>query len=282
MLPVPGWLEGRVAIVSGGGAPPDSPPVTIDSESGVVLGTGRAIARLLAAAGAHVVVLDRDQDSAAFTVAEIGAAGFSASASVVDVTDRAAVDRAVVEVGESFGRLDVLVNNAAVVSNTSITDMDAREWDRVLDTNLRGAMHLCSATIPLMRVHDSGSIVNLVSAAVMRGFDTPAYAASKGGLMSLTSDLAASQGQFGIRVNAVLPGHVRTPMAVSKGASDLGREQRRVASPLLTEASGWDVAWAVLFLASEVSRWTTGAMIPVDGGMLVSAPMSIHQWGASL
>ncbi len=278
MVIVPRWLEGRVAVVTGGGAPPGSPPAARDGDPGEPIGTGRATARLLADAGAHVVVVDRDADAAAFTVAEIEADANRASAAVVDVTDSDAVRLAIEAVADEHGRLDVIVNNAAVVSNTAITDMTATEWDRVLDINLRGTMHLCAHGIPLLRESGGGSIVNLVSAAAIRGFDTPAYAASKGGILALTTDLAASQGQYGIRVNAVLPGHVRTPMAVSKGASDEGREQRRLASPLLDEANGWDVAWAVLFLASDASRWTTGTVIPVDAGMLISAPMSVHQW----
>lgn len=282
MLTVPGWLQGKVAVVTGGGAPPGSPPVGYDCEPGAVLGTGRAISRLLARAGAHVVVLDRDEQAAAVTVGEVESDGHQATAAVVDVTDADAVRSFMATHQREHGRLDVLVNNAAVTSNTAITDMTATEWDRVLDINLRGAMHLCASGIPLMRSSGGGAIVNLVSAAVMRGFDTPAYAASKGGLLSLTTDLAASQGQYGIRVNAVLPGHVRTPMAVAKGSSDIGRQQRRVASPLLNEASGWDVAWSVLFLAADVSRWTTGTVIPVDAGMLVSAPMSVLQWQGSL
>lgn len=282
MVTVPDWLTGKVAVVTGGGAPAGSPPVELDCEPGAVLGTGRAISRLLAAAGAQVVVLDRDSAAAALTVGEIESAGHRAEAAVVDVTDPDAVAAWCADLRDRHGRLDVLVNNAAVTSDTPITEMTTAEWDRVLDINLRGGMHLCTHGVGLMRATGGGSIVNLVSAAAMRGFDTPAYAAAKGGLLSLTVDLAASQGQFGIRVNAVLPGHVRTPMSVAKGSADAGREQRRVASPLLNEASGWDVAWSVLFLASDASRWTTGTTIPVDAGMLISAPMSIHQWGGTL
>jgi NAD(P)-dependent dehydrogenase (short-subunit alcohol dehydrogenase family) len=281
VLTIPPWLTGRVALVTGAGGPPDAPAVARDADPGQPIGTGRAIARLLALAGAHVIVMDRDATAAAVTRDEIVADGGAAMMSVVDVSDAASVRGAMAAVRSTLGRLDVLVNNAAVTSAASIGELSGGEWDRVLDVNLRGAMHLCAEAIPIMRDGGGGAVINLVSAAALRGFDTPAYAASKGGLLALTTDLAASQGQYGIRVNAVLPGHVRTPMAVSRGTTEAAREQRRRASPLLNEGNGWDVAWAVLFLASDASRWTTGATIPVDAGMLISAPMSVGQWGGA-
>ena len=156
-----------------------------------------------------------------------------------------AVSRAI----EEFGHVDILVNNAAVTSSVSSADMSDREWSRVIDINLKGAMMMSRECIRLLEQRGGGSIVNIASVAALRGFSAPAYAAAKGGLLALTVDMAGAYGSKGVRVNAIIPGHVYTNMVTSQDDSDLGREMRRKASPLGTEGSGWHVAWATLFLA---------------------------------
>lgn len=257
-------LAHRVALVTGAGSDPAS--------RHSLPGTGEAIARLLASAGAHVIVADRDRGAGELTVERIVAEGGSATFVACDVSSveqcRAAVDAA----AAWRGRLDILVNNAGVTSTAGAEALSEAEWDRVLGVNLKGAMFMSSAAIPVMAGRGGGSIVNIVSAAGRRSFSNPAYAASKSGLVGLTVDLAGTHGGQGIRVNAVMPGSVYTPMVERLDPTEAGRDFRARSNPLGTEGTAWDVAWAVLFLAGDEARWITAVTLPVDGGMLVMPP----------
>ena len=258
-------LEGRVAIVTGAGTGPGG---------GDAVGTGVATARLLAQAGARVVVVDRDREAGRRTCELIAADGEKSLLEVADVSDAESCRKVVAAATTAYGSVDVLVNNAAVTSFMPASDMTEEEWSRVIGINLKGAMFMSKWALKAMMAQSrGGAIVNIASGAGLRSFASPAYAASKTGILGLTADLAGTYGRHGVRVNAVVPGMLNTPMAQRIDASERGRKLRSAASPLGTEGTGWDIAWAVLFLAGDEARWITGAVLPVDAGMLVAAPL---------
>ncbi|MFV2176665.1 SDR family NAD(P)-dependent oxidoreductase [Actinomadura sp. LOL_016] len=255
-------MRGRVALVAGGGGGPDAD----------FLGTGAAIALLLAAQGAVVGVLDRDGSRADRTCALIGEQGGHAMPFAADVTDEEAVERATADLVASTGRLDVLVNNTGVTGG-AIDAPDLREWDRVMAVNLRGCAVTSRAALPHLRAAGGGAIVNVSSAAAVRAFGSGAYGASKAGVIALTRDLAYSWGRYGIRVNCLVPGHLHTPIGDHVGTE--GRDLRRRANLLATEGTAWDVAWAALFLAGPESSWITAAALPVDAGSTAATALGL-------
>ncbi|MFC5747900.1 SDR family NAD(P)-dependent oxidoreductase [Actinomadura rugatobispora] len=246
-------LRGRTALVAGGGGGPDPD----------FLGTGAATALLFAAQGATVGVMDVSAERAEWTCALIGRQGGRALPLVADVTSEEEVERAARSLVAEAGRLDVLVNNTGITGG-AVDAPDTREWDRVVEVNLRGTMLTCRAALPHLRASGGGSIVNVSSAAAVRAFGSGAYGASKAGVIALTADLAYAWGRFGIRVNCLVPGHLHTPIGDRGG--DEARETRRKANLLQVEGCAWDIAWAALFLAGDESGWITAATLPVDAG----------------
>ena len=261
---VTGRLAGRVALVVGGGQTP-----------GETIGNGRATALLLARAGATVVVADARLESAEDTVDLIEAGGGRAGAVALDVTvdddHRAAVAAIVAE----HGRLDILHNNVGV--SIAGGDADALElepdvFDRLWQINLKGMWLAARHAIPVMREQGSGSVVNISSMAARLAYPLVGYKTTKVGLVGLTENLALTNAAHGVRVNAILPGLMNTPMAIeARVAQGTPREEviamrdRRV--PLGRRmGSGWDVAHAALFLHSHEARFITGVALPVDGG----------------
>jgi NAD(P)-dependent dehydrogenase (short-subunit alcohol dehydrogenase family) len=263
---VKGRVAGQVAVVAGGGS------------IGTGLGNGRAIAFRLAQEGARVVVADRSEEAAVGTVDHIVASGGTALAVQGDVTASADCDRVAEQAMASFGRLDILVNNVGIPGTAaSVVTVEEAEWDLVLDTNLKSVMLMSRATIP--RMVDGGSIVNISSIASFREPDRAAYAASKGAVNTLTMAMAAMHARGGIRVNCVAPGQVWTPVVSdtfpgSPEELEQLRRRRRESSLLKTEGTGWDIANAVLFLASPEARWITGQTLLVDGGLHIGRPPS--------
>lgn len=254
-------LEGKTAVVMGGGS------------SGPGVGNGRAICVRFAEEGAYVVVVDRDDASATDTVDRIRAAGGQARAMVGDVTDAGACAAVVDSVTAEGRAIDVLVYNVGVTGpSTTIPHVDEDDWDDVMRINAKGAMLSAKYALPAMR--PGSSIVNISSIGAIRTSERPVYAASKGAIVSLTVAMAGQHGRQGIRVNAILPGAVWTPLVAAEAASpedvpDLRR--RRAESTLLkTEGTPWDVANAAVFLASDEARWITGHSLVVDGGAAVS------------
>jgi NAD(P)-dependent dehydrogenase (short-subunit alcohol dehydrogenase family) len=245
-------LDGKDAIVTGGGS-----------------GLGRASATALAAAGARVVVGDVDTEGAAATVAAIVDTGGEAIAHPVDVSDATQCGTLVAAAVEQFGRLDVLHNNAGVAlvgQDGFAPDVDPAAWDRVIGINLSGTFYCCHHAIPELAKHGGGSIVNTASSMAhlpLGGMD--GYAASKGGVALLTRSLAPTAGRLGIRVNAISPGYVDTPMNAMiwgndtiKHSFDLGHATG------LQDAD--EIADVVVFLASDASRSLTGAILNCDRG----------------
>lgn len=262
----PQRLAGKVAIVTGAG-----PRSTSE------VGIGQAISILLARHGASVVLVNRTEANAVALQEQIKDEGGRSIVCLGDVSKpddcKRIVDTAVAE----FGGLHVLVNNAAALGAGSVVDTDLDDWQRVLDTNLTGAMLMCRFAIPAMVASQSGSIVNVTSTASLRGYlSSAAYHASKAGMHGLTAAMAVQHGKRNIRVNCVAPGHAFTAMS-----GVLTAEQRRVrnaANPLGTEGTAWDIAWAVVYLSSDESRWVTGVTIPVEGGLLMPLPTMVTEW----
>jgi NAD(P)-dependent dehydrogenase (short-subunit alcohol dehydrogenase family) len=257
-------LRGKVAIVVGAGQTP-----------GETIGNGRATAILFAREGAIVLAADRDGESAAETVRAIAAEGGTASAYAADVT-RAADCRAMAEEClRLYGRVDVLHNNVGIAGLGGPVELAEEEWDRILDTNLKAMFLTCKHVLPHMERQGGGAIVNVSSLAAERFAPMPflAYSASKGGVNALTRSIAMQYAARGIRVNAVMPGLIRTPMAVDDVVRRYGFERdalvhmRDAAVPMGRMGEAWDVAYAALYLASDEARYVTGIVLPVDGGL---------------
>jgi 3-oxoacyl-[acyl-carrier protein] reductase len=250
-------LDGRAAVVTGAAS-----------------GIGRATAKLLAEAGARVLAADLDAAGLAELDLELGEGGASR---LTDVTDRAQVEALLAEALERFGRLDALANVAGILRTATIAELSDDDLEAILGVNLRGTLNGCRAAAPIMAEQGSGSIVNISSSAAFKPFPgLGAYTISKAGVVALTRVLASELGQSGVRVNAVAPGMVDTPMAGRHFRDSDGgqtREQReamladaRRRSVLGTEGFPADVANSVLFLVSDAARYMTGQVLHPNGG----------------
>lgn len=233
--------------------------------TGSTRGIGLAIARRFVAEGARVAVNGRDRDGCERAATELGDRARPAPG---DVGDPRSVDALVEETAETWGRLDVLVNNAGVALDNYVTKVTDERWDRTLATNLSGAFYALRAVVPHMKSRGRGSIVNLVSWAGLRGnVGQVPYSAAKAGLVGMTLAAAKELAKFGIRVNALSPS-VRTDMSTEMTDEMLERVVRR--TPLHRLGTLDEVAEAALFLASDRSSFTTGDVLDVDGGLHLS------------
>jgi NAD(P)-dependent dehydrogenase (short-subunit alcohol dehydrogenase family) len=255
-------LDGRVAVVTGAG-----------SDDGLT-GIGVATAVLFATQGAKVGVVDISHERADATRRMIDDVGGECVVAVGDLTNPDDNARCIAEVARAFGRLDTLVNSAAIAGATgSPVDTDLAQWNATLDLNITAAMVAAKHAIPHLRAVGGGAIVNISSIAGTHGFGSGAYAASKAALIGLTKDWAYLHGRDGIRVNCLVLGHVYAPMGATGGEAQ--REPRRRAGLLGSEGTAWDVAWPAVFLASEESRWITGVALPVDAGTTASTALGV-------
>jgi NAD(P)-dependent dehydrogenase (short-subunit alcohol dehydrogenase family) len=263
-------LKDRVAIITGAGT------------VGTGVGVGKATSVVLAQQGANLVLADIDLDRVKETQALVGEAGAESIVCIGNIVDPSDCEEIVSNAMNAFGTVDVLVNNAAASVPGTVETLGDDDWDLVLGVSLLGAVRMARYTVPVMRAAGRGSIVNISSICSSRGLVTAAYASAKGGLEALTRDMAVAHGREGIRINAIAPGHLNTPRvaAVSQGTEDqnvrTNPELRNAASPLGTEGTAWDVAWAVEYLASDRARWITGVTLPVDGGVLATTYMSME------
>jgi 3-oxoacyl-[acyl-carrier protein] reductase len=234
--------------------------------TGAGRGIGRAIATRFAAEGAQVAILDRDEAPAEAVAAAIRAAGGAALGVPCDITDRAACRAAIAAVVAHFGGVDVLINNAGVTADARLDSLDEEDFDRVVDTNLKGAFNLTQAALPPLRASGRGRILNTASTVGIHGnFGQTNYAAAKGGLIAMTKTWARELGREGITVNAVAPGFIRTEMTASVPAKVIASAEARASLGRIGTPE--DVTGAFLFLASDDARYVTGQVLIVDGGL---------------
>jgi NAD(P)-dependent dehydrogenase (short-subunit alcohol dehydrogenase family) len=245
-------IDGAVALVTGGGS-----------------GIGRATARLLAERGARVIVADVSEQAADATAAEIGPA---ASAVAADVTDPGSVEALLAAVAD-VGPLDIAVNNAGISGTfATLQDTTPADWHRLLDVNLTGVFLCLRAEIPVLLARGGGAIVNVASAAGMIGVPGMCgYSASKHGVVGLTRTAALENARKGIRVNAVLPGTVRTPMLEAfTGGSEQTLAAMAKGQPIGRLAAPEEIAETIVWLCSDASSYVTGHALAVDGGALAT------------
>jgi NAD(P)-dependent dehydrogenase (short-subunit alcohol dehydrogenase family) len=215
--------------------------------------------------------VNRSEDHARQLQDEIESEGGDCSVFAADVSQKEQVRDMVDAAVQRYGRLDILHNNVGIGGPGTAADVTERVWDDAMNVNLKGTLWCCQHAIPHMIDSGGGSIINVSTIAAVRGFRRgeggfAAYSASKAGLIGLTLSIAADYADRGIRANSLIVGMVNTPLLAKFGED--GREKRRLAVPLKTEGTGWDVGWAAVYLASDEARWVTGAAIPIDGGQL--------------
>ena len=265
---MPGRVAGKVAIVVGAGQTP-----------GESIGNGRATAILLAREGAKVVVADRNVASAQETVAMIAKEGGEATAYEVDATNEAALSRMVADTVARYGRLDILHNNVGAsvgASDKSPLEITEEAFDRIVAMNFKSAWLAAKHAIPVMKQQGGGSIVNISSMAARHAYPYLGYKTTKTALLALTEQLAAQHARDNIRVNAILPGAMNTPMAIEpRVAAGVDRAkliaQRNSRVPLGGRmGTGWDVGYAALFLHSDEAGFISGVALHVDGAENVS------------
>lgn len=248
-------LTGKVALVTGGNG-----------------GIGLGMAKGLAKAGARVVVAARNPQKSSAAVDALQALGSDSFALAADVTDEGSVQTLFDEAAARCGRLDILVNNAGTTVRKPVDQLTLAEWNQVMDTNLTSAFLCCRAAYPHLKAAGGGKIINIGSMMSIFGAPySPAYGASKGGIVQLTRSMATSWAADGIQVNAVLPGWIQTELTDGARAQVPGLNERVIAR---TAAGRWgqpeDMAGIAVFLASAASDFVTGTAIPVDGGYSIA------------
>ena len=261
-------LKDRVAIVVGAGQSP-----------GEGIGNGRATALTFAREGARVVCVDHNLESAQETVDMIAAKAGTAVAFRADVTRQAELKAMVEDAHRRWGRIDILHNNVGVSisgGDAELSDFTEEAMDRCVAINLKSCIFAAKHVIPIMRAQRSGAIINISSMAVITTYPYVAYKATKAAMVAFTEQLAYQNARYGIRANVILPGLMNTPMAVDTRAREFKKSRAEVEAerdaqvPLRNKmGTGWDVANAALFLASDEAGFITGVTLPVDGGASV-------------
>jgi NAD(P)-dependent dehydrogenase (short-subunit alcohol dehydrogenase family) len=257
-------LAGKIAIVTGAGS------------SGPGLGTGKAISILFAREGAKVILVDKFAERAEETLETIRSEGGEATVVTADLTEIPECQRIVDETVRIYGGVDILINNAAMSSSTSLLDTTPELYSQMMAINLTAPFMLTKAAIPEMVKRGEGAVVFITSIASLRGTGgskgAAAYAASKGGLQGLMTDIAAVYGKQGIRVNCLAPGMINTPMRAATMAGS-GLDVEKVNKMLIDrtslgiEGTAWDIAKGALFLAGPDGHYITCVHLPVDGGV---------------
>jgi NAD(P)-dependent dehydrogenase (short-subunit alcohol dehydrogenase family) len=255
-------LKGKVAIIVGAG-----------QTSGETIGNGRAAAIVYGREGAKCLCVNRSLKSAAETSEMIEREGGEAVALQADAAREEDCKRITAACLEHFGRIDILHNNVGIgYARGSLSHLAEADWDYILGVNLKSVFLTCKHVIPVMRAQGSGSILNISSTAAVSSVKFLAYKTSKAGVNAMTQQLAIANARYGIRVNAIMPGHIDTPVAIEAATKALGiprdriRAERGTQVPLGKMGTAWDIAYAALFLVSDEARFITGVILPVDGG----------------
>jgi 2-hydroxycyclohexanecarboxyl-CoA dehydrogenase len=253
-------LEGRVALITGGGS-----------------GIGAATGGLVCAEGGTVMLVDANADALASTLTAIAdeVPGARVSTFVADVADAGEAVRAVERTLDAFGQLDVLINNAAMRNYSAIADASPAEWQAMVGVNLVGTANYCRAALPALRRSGRASIVNVSSCYAVTGRKGMGlYDATKAGILAMTRTLACEEAAHGVRVNAVCPGSTLTDFHVSKAKAagksvETLKSERQTTSLLARWATPQEIAWPILWLASDEASFMTGATLMVDGGLSI-------------
>jgi NAD(P)-dependent dehydrogenase (short-subunit alcohol dehydrogenase family) len=255
-----GRLAGKVAVVTGAGS------------RGEGIGNGKAASVLFAREGARVVCADLVAGRAAETVAMITAEGGTASVFACDVSHRDGCQALASAAIERYGHIDILQNNVGIPSFQSLEEITEDAWDQVMGVNVRSMVLMAQAAVPHMPP-GSGSIINISSIAGLRAYPprSTAYTTSKAAIIGLTMALAGQLGSRRVRVNAIAPGQVYTPL-VAERLDDAGRQRRATSGLIKDEGSAWDIGWAAVYLASDEARWVTGHVLTVDAGITITIP----------
>ncbi len=246
-------LKDQVAIITGGAG---------------ANGLGLATARLMAAQGAKVAILDLERADPAAAAAQLGAGHIGL---VADVTDKASCEAAAAAVLKAFGRIDTLVNNAGITQPVKTLEITGADYDRILDVSLRGTLYMSQAVLPTMQSQKSGSIICISSVSAQRGggiLGGPHYSAAKAGVLGLARAMAREFGPESIRVNCITPGLIGTDIIKGKLTEEKKAEIAETI-PLARLGRADDIAGACVFLASDLSSYCTGITLDVNGGMLI-------------
>ncbi|MDR6490856.1 NAD(P)-dependent dehydrogenase (short-subunit alcohol dehydrogenase family) [Paraburkholderia terricola] len=246
-------LENKIIMVTGAASP---------------RGIGKATAKALAAQGAHVVILDLREEDAQAAAADLGAQHLGLACDVTDKTACVAAARATLE---RYGRIDGLVNNAGITQPVRTLEIGGKDFDAIVDVNLRGTLYMSQAVIPAMKEQNGGSIVCMSSVSAQRGggiFGGPHYSAAKAGVLGLAKAMAREFGPNRIRVNSITPGLIQTDITGDKLTPEM-RVEIIKGIPLGRLGDAADVANACLFLVSDLSSYLTGVTLDVNGGMLI-------------
>jgi NAD(P)-dependent dehydrogenase (short-subunit alcohol dehydrogenase family) len=251
-------LQDKVTIVTGGAS-----------------GMGRVAADMFAKEGARLVLADVSEEAVESAAEDVRKAGGEATAVVADVSKEADAKKMVDHAVSTFGRVDVLYNNAGVMpaADHSVVDTDVDTWDKVMAVNVRGVFLGCKYAIPKMVDQGSGSVINIASFVAILGCSVPqdAYTASKGAVLSLTRSLAVQFGPHGVRTNAICPGPVETPLLMDWLVKDEEAKRIRLArNPTGRFGKPEEIVYMAMYLASDESKWTNGASLVVDGGISVN------------
>lgn len=257
-----GQFSGRVALVLGAGS------------CGEGWGNGKACAVAYAREGAYVIAVDLSADAARETVDIIVSEGGKGEAHVCDATQADQLHDLIERIRDNHGRIDILHNNVGMAMMGSVTELSEAQWDKAMDVNLKSAFLACKYVLPLMQAQGRGVIINISSLAAIRytGYPYAVYYASKGGLNQFTVGLALQYAKQGIRVNAIMPGYIDTPLIYKDISSQYASPQdmveaRNARCPMGHMGSAWDIANTAVFLASDAAAYITGVCLPVDGGV---------------
>lgn len=246
-------LKDKVAVITGGAG---------------LNGLGFATARMMAAQGAKVVILDLEQANPQAAAAQLGS---EHTGLVANVTDKASCEAAAAQIQAKYGRIDILVNNAGITQPAKFLDISGTDYDKIMDVSLRGTLYASQAVLPTMIEQKSGSIVCISSVSAQRGggiLGGPHYSAAKAGVLGLARAMAREYGGSNIRVNCVTPGLIATDINKGKIPEDK-RQGILDGIPLARIGEPNDVAGCVVFLASDLSKYCTGVTLDVNGGMLI-------------